>query len=258
MTDMADDAGRAQNEPLSWKPVRRARAHELVIDAIEERIMAGDLRVGDPLPPEREFAAQLDVSRAGVREAVRVLESSGILRSSPGSGPGAGTFVAALPRPALTRLLRLHVALANFRIDDLISTRVALERASVHLAAVAPDQEKLEQARNAVDIMAARGVTREVFNDADTNFHIALAEASGNDFVASLTAAIRESMRAPILAALLEIEDWDSLADTLNAEHRQILAAVEAGDAELAMTAAEEHIRSSAAALSIRNKTDPS
>lgn len=255
---MAIDAGQGREEPLQWKPVRRARAHELVIDAIEERIMAGDLRVGDPLPPEREFAAQLDVSRAGVREAVRVLESSGILRSSPGSGPGAGTFVAALPRQALTRLLRLHVALTNFRIDDLISTRVALERASVHLAAVAPDQDKLAQARDAVEIMEAQGVTREVFNDADTNFHIALAEASGNDFVASLTAAIRESMRAPILAALLQIEDWESLADTLKAEHRQILTAVEAGDADLAMQRAEEHIRSSATTLSIGVDNDPS
>ena len=255
---MAIDAGQGREEPLQWKPVRRARAHELVIDAIEERIMAGDLRVGDPLPPEREFAAQLDVSRAGVREAVRVLESSGILRSSPGSGPSAGTFVAALPRQALTRLLRLHVALTNFRIDDLISTRVALERASVHLAAVAPDQDKLAQARDAVEIMEAQGVTREVFNDADTNFHIALAEASGNDFVASLTAAIRESMRAPILAALLQIEDWESLADTLKAEHRQILTAVEAGDADLAMQRAEEHIRSSATTLSIGVDNDPS
>ncbi len=246
---MSNGAQPGRGESIRWEPVRRARAHELVIDAIEERIMAGDLRVGDPLPPEREFAAQLDVSRAGVREAVRVLESSGILRSSPGSGPGAGTFVASLPRPALTRLLRLHVALTNFRIDDLLETRVALERASVHLAATSPDDDKLARAREAIDIMDRPGVSREDFNDADTDFHISLAEASGNDFVASLTAAIRESMRAPILTALIATADWETLAATLNADHRKILQAVEDGDPELAARRVEEHIHSSAAAL---------
>lgn len=223
--------------------------------------MAGDLRVGDPLPPEREFAAQLDVSRAGVREAVRVLESSGILRSAPGSGPGAGTFVAALPRPALTRLLRLHVALASFTIDDLLRTRVALERASVHLAATTPEAGGLDRAREALSVMERPGVTREEFNDADTEFHIALAEASGNDFVASLTAAIRESMRSPILAGLVDTPEWESLAEKLTADHRDILRAVEDGDADLAMRRTEDHIYSAAAALpslSDKGSRDPS
>ena len=72
-----------------WLPVRKARAHELVIEVIEDRILSGALKVGDALPPERELAASLEVSRAGVREAVRVLESQGVLRSQPGAGAAA-------------------------------------------------------------------------------------------------------------------------------------------------------------------------
>ena len=78
----------------NWKPVARTRTYEMVIDAIEEQILSGALGVGDPLPPERDLAARLQVSRPAVREALRVLEAQGVLRSAVGSGSGAGTFVA--------------------------------------------------------------------------------------------------------------------------------------------------------------------
>ncbi len=70
-----------------WRPVPRVRSHELVIAAIEDQIMGGALKVGDPLPPERELAARLQVSRAGVREAIRVLEAQGVVRANVGAGP---------------------------------------------------------------------------------------------------------------------------------------------------------------------------
>ena len=68
----------------------RARSHELVVEAVENQIMSGALKVGDPLPPERELAARLQVSRAGVREAIRVLEAQGVVTSSVGAGRDAG------------------------------------------------------------------------------------------------------------------------------------------------------------------------
>lgn len=100
--------------------------------------MTGTLVVGDPLPSERELAAKLQVSRAGVREAIRVLESHGVLRSNVGSGRTAGTFIASMPSAALTRLLRLHVALSNFQLGDVVETRILLERASASLARSGP------------------------------------------------------------------------------------------------------------------------
>ena len=60
----------------AWGPVSRRSTHELVIDAIEDQIMSGALAVGDLLPPERELASRLQVSRTGVREAIRVLEAT--------------------------------------------------------------------------------------------------------------------------------------------------------------------------------------
>ncbi len=221
----------------------------MVIDAIEEQIMAGLLRVGDPLPPERELAARLQVSRAGVREAVRVLESDGILRSQRGAGPEAGTFVSALPRQGLTRLLRLHVALANFPMTDVVDARVLLERSSAERAASNASTAARAEMRAALARMDAPEVSREAFNDADTDFHIAIAEAGGNELVASLTAAIRGALRIPIQQAVRAVEHWDGLADRLRQDHRGILDAIEAGDGPTAARLTEEHIRRSATDL---------
>lgn len=233
----------ADDDTASWVPVSRVRAHELVIQAIEDRIMSGTLSVGDPLPPERELSARLQVSRAGVREAVRVLEGQGVLRARVGAGSEAGTFVAALPDAALTRFLRLHVALANYPVADVIDARVVLERSSASLAARNVDDEGLAAIRVALERGAEPTLTREDFNDADTALHVAIAEAGGNRLVASMTIAIRESLSARILEALRAHADWVSLATMLRAQHEELYAAIERRDADAAAELAERHIR---------------
>ncbi len=232
-----------------WLPVKRARAHELVIEAIEDRILAGSLQVGDALPPERELAANLEVSRAGVREAVRVLESQGVLRSQPGAGATAGTFVAALPREALSRFLRLHVALSNFTIEDVTEARIVLERASAASAARGLDEAGRARITEALAAGDAAIGDRQAFNEADTRFHLAVADASGSSLSAALTGAIREAMRMPILHAIERSADWVDQSTLLQKEHYAISEAIMAGDAGGAAEAAETHIRRASAVL---------
>lgn len=232
-----------------WSPVKRARAHELVIEVIEDRILSGALRVGDALPPERELAANLEVSRAGVREAVRVLESQGVLRSQPGAGAAAGTFVAALPREALSRFLRLHVALSNFTIEDVTEARIVLERASATSAA-----RRLDDAAHArlVAALAAGDAAigdRQAFNEADTRFHLAIADASGSSLSAALTGAIREAVRVPLQHAIERNSDWGDQSALLQSEHHAIFQAIRAGDADRAADVTEAHIRRASSVL---------
>jgi GntR family transcriptional repressor for pyruvate dehydrogenase complex len=233
-----------------WHPVARSRSHELVLDQIEEQILAGTLRVGDRLPGERDLASHLQVSRSAVREAIRSLEAQGVVRAGVGSGKDAGTVVSAMPSQALTRLLRLHVALANFPMDDVIDARVMLERSSAALAAQNAAPANLDLMSAALDGMERLGVDQETFNDLDTAFHVAIAEASGNRLVADMTIALRDSMRRPILQALQALgSDWEQLADQLRADHRAIFAAIESGDRALAAERVDQHIRSAHAAL---------
>lgn len=221
------------------------RAYEVAASWVEERVLAGELVVGDSLPAERELAARLGVSRAAVREAVRSLQAQGVLTSAVGAGAAGGTKVAALSSGALTRLLRVHVALASFPLPDVLEVRVALERLSVRLAATAgaPAQQSLSDRLTALQDAARRG--REAFNDADAAFHVAIAQAAGNRLAAEMTIAIRESVRVPMLARFMGLSDDDftGLATELNHEHAQILQSIVAGDAARAEELMETHIR---------------
>ncbi len=221
----------------------------MVVEAIENQILSGALHVGDLLPAERTLSDQLQVSRAAVREAIRVLEGQGVLESNVGSGHRAGTFIAAMPSVALTRFLRLHVALSNFGLEEVVQTRTILEVESARLAAAEQDGDAVAGMRDAVADMSRPGVTRDEFNDADTRFHIALAHGSGNRLFADMTQAIRESLKLPILRGLRGHDDWESVADVLRGQHAAILAAVEDGDADRAAAVTAEHISTAYHAL---------
>ncbi len=227
----------------AWRPINRARAYEMVVQRIEEQILTGTLRVGDRLPAERDLAAMLEVSRAAVREAIRTLEAQGVVQAGVGVGPEGGTFVSSLSSEALTRMLRLHVALSNFPMPDVIEARVMLERHSARLAAAQATPEDLAALRETLDAITDPGTDRDDFNDLDTRFHVLIAEAGRNRLVADMTTAIRESMRTPILAAFRRSGSWEQLTEGLNDGHRQILAAIEARDSAAAAQAVEDHIR---------------
>lgn len=236
----------AEAGDAEWRPVARTRTYELVIDRVEEQIVSGSLEVGDRLPAERDLAKMLGVSRAAVREAFRALEAQGVLRMNVGTGPDSGTTVAALPSEALTRLLRLHVALANFPVADVVRARIMLERESARHAAARARPDDLARLGELLDAMDSPDCDRARFNDLDTEFHVGIAEAGGNRLVADMTIAIRESMRRPLLAAFDDLgDDWYPIAEELRHDHRAIHQALRDGDADAAEKLTESHIRAS-------------
>ncbi|GAA2160692.1 GntR family transcriptional regulator [Humibacillus xanthopallidus] len=219
------------------------QAFERVLRWVDDRILSGELRVGDHLPPERELAKTLGVSRAAVREAVRTFQAQGVVRSAVGAGAAAGTTVTAVPAHALTRLLRLHVALANFPLPDVVEVRISLERLSARLASRHASDDDVDGMRQLLDHMAQPGIEREEFNDADTAFHVAIAASAGNLLAADLTAAMRESMRLPILDRFRRIDGWEHVIDELRHDHEAIYAAITDGQADDAARLVEDHIR---------------
>lgn len=227
----------------TWRPIARTHTFELVLDRIEEQILSGELRAGDRLPSERELASMLAVSRPAVREAIRVLQAQGVLRSSVGNGPDSGTFVEGSSRDALTRLLRLHVALASFPLDDVVEARVMLERWSAGLAAQRRSEAVLAEMEGLLLAMEQPMVARGEFNDLDTQFHVCVARAGGSHLVADLTSAVRGSLRYSLLAAFEESPDWDQVVRGLRSEHRAIHERIVAQDATGAADAVEAHVR---------------
>ncbi|WP_314506222.1 FCD domain-containing protein [uncultured Microbacterium sp.] len=218
-----------------------ARAWRIVLEKIESDLLDGALGPGDRLPPERELAATLGVGRSSVREALRVLEVMGLIRTGTGSGPTAGAIIIATPRGGLSALLRLQVAAQGFPIDDVMRTRLVLESAVAGALASDP-QRDTASARTIVDAMDAEGLSPAEFLALDAQLHLALAEASGNAVIAAMMSGLRSAIESYVLAGAEQIPDWDATVTRLRSEHRAIVAAVDAGDAIAARTLIHDHI----------------
>lgn len=222
--------------------MRVPAAHEMVLAHVEERLTSGEWRPGDRLPPERELAATLGASRQAVREALRVLQAQGVIRSQVGTGADSGTVVVPAPARALGRVLALHLAVDSFPVDDVTEARVMFERFSAGLAARRRSSSDLLEWTAALDVMDD-DLDPAAFSDADIAFHVAIAAAAGNRLVGELTRAIRESVRGMLLDAMQAQGDWPALRERLRAEHREIHAALADGDETLAADRIEAHIR---------------
>src|SRR4051794_31460256 len=171
------------------------RAWRLVLEHIERDLLDGRLGPGDRLPSERDLAADLGVGRSSVREALRVLEVMGLIRTATGSGPQSGAIVIATPTGGMSTLLRLQVAAQGFPLTDVVQTRLLLEDAVA--AALAGQQEPdLAAAHSVLDAMDAEGLTSAEFFALDAQLHLALAESSGNTVVAAIMAGLRTAIES--------------------------------------------------------------
>ena len=231
------------------------KAYEVVLAHVEQGILEGDYSVGAVLPPERELASRLGVSRAAVREAIKALEAQGILASVVGAGPGSGTRFTDIHSDALARLLRLHVSLGKYPTADVVETRVTLERQSILLAATSATPAMLARLRSTLDAMHDAEDLGE-FNRLDTEFHVLIARAGGNPLITDLTVAVREALRRPIRTASERMHDWQAFRDVLMVQHATIFGALRSRDGARAADLVEEHIRSAYAILPVQEAAD--
>ena len=225
-----------------WRPVRRQRAHELILERIEEEISAGRLGVGDRLPGERRLAEMLRVSRGSVREALRVLEALGVLSARSGSGPEAGAILTARPADGLGELIRLHIGLSNFSPAEVVEARAMVERSAAGFAALAAGETELASLRDALDQMENTSLTPEDFNEIDTEFHVRVGEASKNRLVGQFMQALRDAVRRQAIDAIAGMGDWQQTARVLREDHRRIFEAIAAGDPLQATAAVDAHV----------------
>ncbi|MCS5735811.1 FCD domain-containing protein [Herbiconiux sp. CPCC 203386] len=229
----------------------------MVLRRIEADLVSGVLRPGDHLPGERALAAELGVGRSSVREALRALEVLGLIRTQSGSGPQSGAIIVARPSGGMAVLVRLQVAAHGFAVTDVVKTRQVLESAVVaELATSAsPDLSAAIELLDAMDAPPAAGsdaaldrapdaaaLSRDEFLTLDQAFHLALAVASGNEVIASVMGGLRDSVEHYVRVGAESLPSWAAMADRLRAEHRAIVAAIEARDADLARTRIHEHI----------------
>lgn len=241
---MADDERPGKTPEPKWEPIEKQRAYQQVLMQIEQQILAGVYRPGDRLPGERELSDMLDASRASVREALRILEALEIIVSRPGTGEHSGSiFVDKSPSNVLTRLLSLHVSLANFSLDDLVETRILMESWLARIAAEKATDDDTGALSALIEGMRDTRTDYKRFNELDADFHVGIARCADNALMNLLMTSIRDVMRQEMTAAFAEFSEWREVANALCEEHEQILQAIRHRDGERAAKTVETHIR---------------
>ncbi|WP_051476736.1 FadR/GntR family transcriptional regulator [Arthrobacter sp. Br18] len=220
-------------EPVEGKREQTRRAFESVVDHVEQSVLEGKLKAGDRLPSERELVNRFAVSRSSVREAMRVLESNGVLSTRPGDPRGA-VILAPTPDPLRRLMTRLAVS-SRSSLADLLIYRMTLESAASSLAATrrsAGDLLELEKAMARMTQCLELGF--EEFSRADLDFHDVVARISGNPMIQISGEAVRESIEGLIRGYLREHgADRGLMRRTLH-HHREAFEAIRNRDAHLA------------------------
>ncbi len=169
--------------------------------------------------PSASSPRTLGVGRSSVREALRVLEVMGLIRTGTGSGPTSGAIIIATPTGGMSALLRLQVAAQGFPLDDVVATRLVLEHAVAARGGVRDRGagDGRWRIRDVLDAMDAADLTPAEFLALDAQLHLALAEASGNVVIAAMMAGLRTAIESYVQAGVGRIADWDAAAERLRA-----------------------------------------
>ncbi|GAA0515826.1 GntR family transcriptional regulator [Saccharopolyspora subtropica] len=226
----------------SWEPVRKVRTYEQVMAQIEQRMLDGLLAPGDRLPSERELSHLLGVSRPSLREALRVLEALGIVEVRPGRGPEGGTVFVGHPGEGFAVLLKMQLALGHFSDTDVLRTRLMLEEWSVADAARNATEADHAALRKILDQMDSSELTAREFNRLDTEFHVRIAQATGNALASYLMSSLRTAIQRQMIDAYERLADWRRSAEEVRTEHREILTAIKEHNVRRAVELVRGHI----------------
>jgi DNA-binding FadR family transcriptional regulator len=220
---------------MNYKVVKRKSAAELVRDQILKSIESGALKPGEKLPTEQRLSEMFGVGRSTIREATSTLSTLGYLISIQGKG----SFVREDLDPGLASRFALKDIQAAANIIDLVEVRGILECNVVRLAAQRADARDMERIQDALNTMKATLQGPQGFTEADFEFHIALARATGNQMILAMMKRIVENVHQEY-EKFKPNELFQRDRAVLTAE--KIVNFVSRGEGEAAARAMEEHL----------------
>ena len=214
-------------------PIERRKVYELVAQRLIDDIAARRLKPGDAIPAERQLTGALSVGRSSIREALRMLESRGLIASA-----GHGTFVVADYGNPLHASLSLLMEMGDGDLRQLFEVRKILEVEMAGLAAARRSDGDIERMRLAIQAMDEGLASAELYIAGDLEFHQSVVAATGNRIARAMMVAIRDILRR----ALLSIYRIPGSPERSMKEHRHILEAVVAGNPDEARARMREHL----------------
>jgi GntR family transcriptional regulator, transcriptional repressor for pyruvate dehydrogenase complex len=227
--------------PVTFRPIRTRRAFEEICERIREQLALGVLKPGDKLPPERELAQQLGVSRNVLREALRSLEMAGILRLQKGVKGGA--FIQEGDTNRMNEVMQDMLSLGTISVRELSEARINVIDLVVRLACVNArqrDYDALEANIERTDLATNEGRLLDRV-ECSREFYKLLAESTGNKVIAMITNSVTEIHMRFVYA---KVASSGASTPRLTDKRRQFLSALLARDVVTATRLMRIHLGS--------------
>lgn len=220
--------------------IKEKRVFEKIVDEIKDAIATDKLRPGDKLPPEMELAKIFGVSRVTVREALRILELSGLILIKQGTKGGA--FIKKTDAPQkLKECIADHLKLGNITIDQLAEARFWIESIIIDVVgqkAKKKDFDLLRESVERAETFYREGKDEQRINE-NWNFHIILVKITRNYILIDTLVSINELMRY----MMLKITPDRKIAENALKAHKEIIKLLESGNLEKAKEVNKIHIQ---------------
>ena len=230
----APDRRRPGEPGVELGPIKSTRIYEEIVRQVKQLIAEGRFKSGDRLPPERELAEKFVVSRTSVREALRALESLGLIEIRPGEG----TFVREVSIDALVGPLALVMTSQREAIVELFEARRVLEPAIASLAASRATPDEVQEMERILEDQAREIAAGRTGLAQDAAFHAAIGTAAHNRAITRVVHAIMD-----LLAQSREESiNTPGRAARSHQDHRRIVQAIARRDSEAARQAMLDHL----------------
>jgi GntR family transcriptional regulator, transcriptional repressor for pyruvate dehydrogenase complex len=230
------------------KPLPAKRVFEEMADQIKDLIFSGKLIPGNRLPTERDLAVQFGTGRMAVREALRILEQSGLIQIK--KGPGGGAFVRDVDPAMVSQSVSDAIVRSNMSLHDLVAVRIVLEDLIAELAVEKITREELEQLYRVIEeaegILEESGkkqggeLDTELMREVNVDFHLLLARATKNMLLEINIESLQQSLHAHFKSKTknLEFFEWHL------SQHKNILDAIQSKKVKQAKRLMKDHAMS--------------
>lgn len=218
-----------------YTPIQSGRLYEKIVEQIEQRIVGGELKVGDQLPPENELSEQFGVSRTAVREAIKTLREKGLVEVLVGRGTFVTNGTAGIMRRTLDLLMKVDTTKGFLYMVEM---REIMEPEIAARAATLITDEYLSTMQEAMEKMDSAMEDVEAVVEADLDFHLALAEATQNPIILAVLDSVIDLLREQRILTTLT----HGGSQRGQSHHKKIIEAVRSHDPDAAREAMRQHM----------------
>ncbi len=232
----------------AMEPIDRAGITELVVQRIKELLARGELKAGSRLPPERELADMLHISRPSLRTALKALSVMGIIRAKP----GAGTYIAESLPEIFTEPMHFMTLINHTSVDELFEARRIIEAGLAELAAERATESDIAALSREVEGMKRAVGDPESFLKHDVRFHQAIADAANNKLMSGVMDTVAQLLYHIRRQTIAHARDFDEAIDW----HQKIIAAIQKHDGKRAKEMLSGHLRAAHSAWARENRSE--